>query len=203
MRRLFVAATLITACLLPFPSVSPTSVARASSSRCDLETIGRTEAGTVRLRSIYVSEINGAIKEVCVDVNNAILTISEAGQLSLLQRNPNFEITYFTSGARDGRIRRIGDVSFDYYTSRSNLGKIKRIGNLRFNYYTSRRNIGKLKEIGNLDIDYYTSGSNNGRVEQIGRVSFDYDNDDRIETRGTLSNVNLLIVDLINVINPD
>lgn len=197
MKGLWVATSLMTACLFSCPSVSPPSLASVAASRCDLETIGQTEAETVTLRSIYVSETNGAVLEVCVDTNNAKLTISELGEMTLLQRDPTFEVDYYTSGSRDGRIKRIGDISFDYYTTRSKLSKLRQIGDLQFDYYTTGGKIGKLRRIGGLRFDYYTSGPRDGKLEQIGNVSFDYDREGRMETRGTLSDINLAIVDLI------
>ncbi len=140
---------------------------------------------------------------MCVDVDSAILSISQEGEVKLAQRTTNVEVDYYTRGVRNGKIESIGNVPFAYYTSRNYSGKVEQIGDLRFEYYTSRGNVGKLRFIGDIEVDYYSTGSNRGRVEQIGRVSFDYDDDNRIRTRGTLEDVNLLIVDLINPVNPE
>ena len=199
MKRLLVATTLITACLSLHSGMSLPSLANVIESRCDLEAIRETEFETATVTNIYVSETNGAVLEVCVDTNDAMLSVTEQGEMTLLQRDPAFDIDYYTTGPRDNRIRRIGSISFDYYTSGSRDGKVKRIGSAYFNYYTSGDRAGKLKQIANVRFDYYTSGFRDGKLKRIGSASFDYDRVGRMETDGPLSNANITIVDFIDV----
>ena len=193
---------LITACLLLYPGVSPPSLANVIDSRCDLEAIRQTEIETATVKNIYVSETNGAVLEVCVDTNNAMLSITEQGEMTLLQREPDFDIDYYTSGPTNDRIRRIGSISFDYYTSGLRDGKVKRIGSVYFNYYTSGKKAGKLKQISDIRFDYYTSGFRDGKLRRIGNTSFDYDRDGRMQTNGSLTNANITIVDFVDMVSP-
>lgn len=202
MRGRLTATTLIAVCLLPFPNLSSPLFASVVTSYCDLETIRQTEIETATITNIYVSETNGAILEVCVDTNDAKLSITEQGEMTLLRRDPAFEIDYYDSGPREDSIRRIGAISFDYYTNSSRKGKIKRIGSVIFNYYRGGDRIGRLKQIGDIRIEYYTSGFREGKLKRIGDADFDYDRQGRMETDGPLSNVNITIVDFVDRVDP-
>lgn len=200
MKKLLAATTMIMVCSFPYPNVSRLPLlANVIDSRCELEAIRQTEVDIATLTNIYVSEAKGSVLEVCVDANDAVVSISEQGDMTLIQRDPAFDIDYYTSGSRDGRIRKNGVISFDYYTNGSRKGKIQRIGGLIFNYYTRGDKAGKLRQIGNIRFDYYTSGFREGRLQSIGRASFDYDREGRMETTGSLSNVNITIVDFVDL----
>jgi len=201
MKRLLAATIVLTACLFPYPNLSPPSLASVGTSYCDLEAIRETEIASAAVTNVYVSETNGAVLEVCVTANDAKLSITEQGEMTLLQRDPAFEVDYYTSGFREDRIRRIGIISFDYYTSGFRAGKIKRIGGLNFDYYKSGNRAGKLKQMGSIRFDYYTGGLRDGKLERIGSADIDYDEDGRIETDRTLSNINITIVDFVDNAN--
>ena len=112
------------------------------------------------------------------------ITIDETGGITGM--NVHGSRDYFDSfddPEKEGKPRRIGDISIDYYDSFDNSakeGKIKRVGDVVFDYYDTFDNSakrGKLKRIGDLTVDYYDTFDNvarRGKIKRIGTLEVDY-----------------------------
>ena len=104
--------------------------------------------------------------EVIVRVDNGTVTVNSKGQVIAIDTVGTANFSYFTSGAKSGKIEKIDAIDFDYYTSGIKAEKIEKIGSVPF--------------------DYYTIGTGKGQIERIGATYFDYSNSLRIEKMGTL-----------------
>lgn len=112
------------------------------------------------------------------------VTVDETGRV--IETDARGARDYFDSfddPEKEGKPRRIGDVSFDYYDSFDNSakeGRIKRVGDVVFDYYDTFDNSakqGKLKRIGDVTVDYYDTFDNaakRGKIKRIGALEVDY-----------------------------
>ncbi len=200
MNRVLAATAIMTACLFLCFTLSLPSLAQVTSSQCEREVSGEAELQAVVITDIYVSEAKGEVLDICVEVENAKLSISQQGEMRLLQRLLVVEVDYYTTGVRRGKLRRIGAISFDYYTSGSRRGKVRRIGNTELDYYTSGSRVGELRWFGDVEFDYYRSGVRRGRLRRIGDTFFDYDREGRIEISGAFSELDIVIVDFVEAV---
>ena len=209
MKRVFAAAVMLTACLAPFSSLLLPALANETSSQCDLELNvqtdleGAIEVEDAVITDIYVSEARGKILDLCVGLYNANLTISEQGEITLLQRLPLADVEYFNSGSRIGKIKSIGAITFDYFTNGVRKGKLKRIGDTRLDYYTNGSRSGKIRRLGDVEFDYYTSGVRKYKIRRISNTEFDYDTQGRIETSGSLHALGIVLVDFLETARLD
>lgn len=148
-----------------------------------------------QLAEIFIGEAQGTIAEVCTYLPGALVSVSGRGKLTLLQRQSDVRVEFYSQGVRAGLPKEIGSVAIDYFTSGSRVGKVQKIGQLEFDYITQGEQTEHLKQIDDLDLEYFQSGSDAGRLRSIGDVRIEYSSTGQIiEVEGNLSQAELLIV---------
>jgi hypothetical protein len=123
---------------------------------------------------------DGLLVWVDLETPYGVIEVYSDGYIRLLQQASPYRISY-----ENGLIHRIGDLRLDY----DDNGRIAKIGPVSFAYDT-----GRLRRIDNIPIDY-TNGRvtdigglqfnyNTGRIQEIGNLPFFYDDDGRIRNIG-------------------
>lgn len=147
---------------------------------------------------------SGDLNYVYLHNKFGLLSVSEYGELTILElepttrveyednrirlmrmgRNDHIVFQYFaTHNFKEGKIYKIGTLDFDYHdTNDFRAGRIKCIEDLNFRYYTvDDFRYGKIREIGKVQVKFYTGGDYRfGKICRIGEVDFDYYLDGKI-----------------------
>lgn len=125
---------------------------------------------------------------VAINTGDITVYIQENGSLSVKypKRNKGIDVDYydhFDNKAKEGKIKKWGNITFDYYDSfdASELqGKIKRINTRQIEYYDrfdQDELKGKVKSVGNIQIKYYDrydNGELTGKIKSVGALKIEY-----------------------------
>ncbi|MEM1241179.1 MAG: hypothetical protein AAGI45_15165 [Cyanobacteria bacterium P01_H01_bin.26] len=163
-------------------------------SYCWQDAAAQAQNSGPHVRSIYISEADGRILDICLEVPGASLSVSETGALVLLQREAGVDVSYFGRGVREGLLQEIGNFDIDYFRRGVRAGSLETLAGLRFDYFIRGHHKGRISEISNLQIDYFDRGEQFGKLRQIGPVSIDYSNTGEIETDNSLENTRLIVI---------
>ncbi|MEM0979419.1 MAG: hypothetical protein AAGH78_04005 [Cyanobacteria bacterium P01_H01_bin.58] len=148
-----------------------------------------------QLTAIFIGEAQGTIAEACVELPGALVSVSGTGRLTLVKRQSDVRVEFYSQGVRAGLPEEIGNVEIDYFTNGARAGKVQEIGQLEIDYFTQGEQTAQLRQIDNLDFEYFQRGSDAGRLRSIGNVRIEYSSTGQIvEAEGDLSPVELLIV---------
>lgn len=131
---------------------------QVSGSQVDFEEDDALDQADEGFNAVYIDNL-GNVLGTFVNIPGAKVKVYADGRIELEERDYTTEVDY----RGDGRVMRIGDVTFSYFRN----GRIRTIDDIDFSY---SRN-GRLRGIGDLEIRYFASG----RLKEIDTVDFEYE----------------------------